>query len=359
MWTLCPKEEPALTILLVNLGMSLTQRRKVTGGTILHHWASSNGSFDQDTVPVIELLLAKGADLEALDKFGLTPLNVAAIGYPYDGSEVHHCIRPNEPALRYLLALEDTSLLEKINALELAGAVLLLLNGDNRNSISQAFQYWNEALNLREGSIPKVSLNADKNVHWRTVEWTTRIELEQLQHHSPVNRKMQAILVARRILSHVSSKALERYLWNSIVSFYFLRQFPRNRHIEQLEMFWIMLEGARVTDLLDNKLWTMVVKINDCIVWYLKKLKEEQNPILTSDVLKLSLELICDTDRSHLDAGMIRNPFNTRFFRGIPLIQPMHTIYNFVNILSESPEMVTQEIKSCLYRFIKGDGRDQ
>jgi len=62
---------------------------------------------------------------------------------------------------------EEYSLSEKIDALELAGAKLLFHYRDE-SSISQAFQYWNEALDLREtaqGPIPKVPLNSTNVFH--------------------------------------------------------------------------------------------------------------------------------------------------------------------------------------------------
>ncbi len=363
MWELCSKQEPALSILLIELGVNLTQRSPEMDKSVLHYWASSCGSFDEDPVPVVELILAKGTDLKALDKCGLTPLNVAAMGFSYNLTVGD----PNEPVLRYLLNRNEISLSEKIDALELTGAMVLIFSLVDK-SVSQAFQYWYEAQDLRDsGSIPKVPLEVNNKISWRTAEWTTRDQLQEIQKLPKFpDILLQGILVARRIFSCISSRALAIYLWFRA----FFRRFESYQYMNDnntdhqrmlLEVGWIMLEGARVTDLRDDDLFWMVIKINDYIVLYLKRLKQEQSSTLTSKMLQLSLELISETDRSHLE-GVDYGPSHFNWYTDANdrnEIEPMKTIYNFVTILSESPEMVTHEIKSCLHQFVKRDGRDQ
>lgn len=363
MWLLCNKEEPALAILLIECGMSLaprspdfkiTEMRFPASKTILHHWVTSP---NKDAVSVVKLLLDKSVDLKALDYWGLTPLNAAVIGY-YNGIGYHYSshMNPNELVLRYLLQREEYSLLEKIDALELAGAMMLLEKEDDV-SISKAFLYWNDALDLRESaqeSIPKVSLTVSTNVHWRAIEWTTRDQLQELRHRPFSERKIQAILVARRILHRIGTRrstALERYLWGHFVwSMDKMRLVDENRSNETLEISWIMLEGARETDLLVgyHLFNSMIVQIIDRIVVSLRKLKNEQSPIFNSETLKLSLELISDRDRlSHLEKPDALKRLN------MP-----DSICKFIALLSGSPEMMIREITSCFHRFIKQDEQD-
>ncbi len=249
MWTLC-EDEPDLVMLLINLGMSLTQRcteRK----TIWHHWASSQ---NEGAVFVVELLLEKGADHKAVDYYGITPLNAAAFfrychaisGFSYAPHE-----NPNEPVLRHLLQREEYSLLEKIDALELVGA-MILIEKEDEVSVSKALQYWNDALNLRESaqeSIPKILVNANNIIHWWIIEWTTRDQLEELQQRLD-DMKIQAILVIRRILSRTNSTAHHSsYLWGDFIHYYCTSLLDSERFSELLDICWIMLEGASLPSL--------------------------------------------------------------------------------------------------------------
>lgn len=137
MWMLCCKENVARH-LLVDLGLSLMQQFPGKNYAALHHFTSSqsyDNPFDEDAARIVELFLAKGADLKARDIHGLTPLNVAAIGSRNNGSQ--EC--PNVSVLRYLLGREEVSLSEKIDALELAGA-MILLRPQNDQLISQALK---------------------------------------------------------------------------------------------------------------------------------------------------------------------------------------------------------------------------
>jgi len=122
MWMLCHDLDVEVD-LLTKFAVSLTQQFPGKNCAALHFFASSNCSAYGNAVPIVELLLSKGVDPKALDFYGLTPLNVAAIGYRVDYG-MH--LGPNEPVLRYFLKREDTSLVEKIDALELAGAMTLL-----------------------------------------------------------------------------------------------------------------------------------------------------------------------------------------------------------------------------------------
>lgn len=324
------------TSLIIDLGVRLTRQFPGKNLAVLHYWTSS------DNVRFIELLLGAGADLKSLDYYGFNTLNMAAIGF--DGK--------NESVLRYLLARDEFSLSEKVLALELVGAMILLKATDD-SIPSEAFRFWIESLNLRENAqgsiVPKVSLNVESNVAWRSVEWTTREELVQLQHGSLGQMKIQAILVARRILSSISSKALACDIWFDHVESYYSDLFCEDRFTEVLEIYWIFLEGARVAgDLSDRDLWEKVADATSCIIDALLELEQEQN--LNSETLNLSFELIFNEMHNRWPTQAQLDHCNRT---------PMSAIYQLVLILLRSPaEMATEEIKEFLRRFVERDSRN-
>jgi len=350
-------DQPDVTLLLIELGMSVTQKSYLTDITLLHRWAASS---DPAAISIIELALSKGADVKVLSNHRISPLNMAAIGLPSNEFTLiipfsYHS--PNDPVLRLLLNRCEYSLSEKIDALELAGA-MLILNKIDESSISQAFQYWNEALDLREsaqGSIPKVPVNPTNIVHWRAVEWTTKDQLRELQIHPSVDRiKMQqAILVAQRILSRMSYEALLGYLWYELASNYCGALYFGNHISELLDVCWVVFEGARLHDTRQWMLyWYSLEKLTAILLAGLKKLKIDRNPILSSETLMLSLELITDTDISHLPGR--QSALALRKHTGY-----MYVIYDLISMISELPEMITPEIKSCLERFVRRNGRNK
>ncbi len=356
LWTLCPRNEPALMMLLINLGMSLTQQCPLTGNTVLHHWASGCGpALNKDSVAVVELLLANGADLKALNNCGFTPLNVAAIGSSSNKLHGH----PNDPVLRCLFHRDDINPFEKIDALELAGAIILLAQGFQSKFIHLAFQYWNEAQDLRESSqglIPKVPWSESiNNVPWKTTEWTTRTQLVELENNplsytSSYKRKFQAILVSRRILSRISSKAFVHHLWEGPTQ----RFYSDLKGAEELDVCWALLEGARaVTDPVDDDLREMIVKISCRLVSTLKKLQTYRSPVLNSETLKLSLQLVSDRNTSPFAI----NEEDHRVFPNCLSVAPLCTVYELFTILAENKEIMTNEIKHCLHLIVKRDDR--
>jgi len=186
--------------------------------------------------------------------------------------------------------------LEKLNALELAGATMILLNlRGSYTCISHGLEYWNEAQTLRnsaQGSIPKVPWKVNSIIPWRAVEWTTRDELRELQHRLLAEKEIQALLVGRRILSRISPRALVHHLWHGFIRSYSYDLVSANRYTELLNTCWIMLEGADGHDLDGNDpLWSMIIDVTSILVCTLLKLGTDRNPILNLDTLKLSLKL--------------------------------------------------------------------
>lgn len=87
------------------------------------------------------LLSQYGGDLNARGDTGLSVILAAAHG---DG----RC--PDLPVLKYLLEKEGIHQNDKIDALEMTGAVLLGCD-DNHDKFPLAFEYWRRALALRQG----------------------------------------------------------------------------------------------------------------------------------------------------------------------------------------------------------------
>lgn len=178
---------------LINRGVELEQLRDpLTNGTVLHYWAAGRGidnsHHQEESLTVIKLLVDNGADLLAQDVNGFTPILCAANG--------HLGQRPNLKVLDFLLETYYFNQLEKIEALELAGAVIL---GDAGNApiYYKAFEYWRHALHLRNirledgrrGPIQKTMLNLESV---RTTEWTSLTQLEHVIEH-PDDYVMQCV----------------------------------------------------------------------------------------------------------------------------------------------------------------------
>ncbi len=168
---------------------------------------------------------------------------------------------------------------------------------------------------------------------------------------------LQAILVTRRILFRTNTKGFVHvyHLWDS---FQLLPpSVPSHRFTELLNIYRIMLEEVRFFPQRDARLCSTFIEIIDLLVFFMKTLNdEEQSPIVNSESLKHSLELISDIDQFHLP-GMDGNLLVDWFAHWNWHIQPM--IYELLTILSVNPEMITYEIKSCFHQVVKRDGCDR
>jgi len=208
-------------LMFINNGMDLTWRDPLKNGTILHYWAGTpfnyHNSNQENSLAVVKLLIEKGTDLLAVNSLGYTPLLEAATGR--DGE----C--PNLVVLDFLLERDEYSRLEKIEAMELTGAVIL---GNVHHLLThlflKAFDYWRKALQLRQmdvegfDHIQKTPLNL-KTVC--TTEWATSEELEDVIEH-PETYMIQSFLVRLRIFSYRSWEAVTNLFWFCIEKFGFV-----------------------------------------------------------------------------------------------------------------------------------------
>jgi len=234
---------------LINQGMDLTQRGSHKNETVMHHWASGPyKTAEDDSLGVVKLLIEKGADLKAVNTWGFTPLLEAA--------NDRHGHRPNLKVLDFLLEREDYSRAEKIEAMELAGAVILQNTG-NASLFHIAFDYWRKTLHLRRqikvddsGFIEKPRLNL-KSV--RITEWNTSADLDDVIGY-PEIFLIQSFLVRLRIFSFKSWDALQSLMnWFTFMNIFFRQLQKQRRFFDICDFIWATLETLLSrSDLLKN-----------------------------------------------------------------------------------------------------------
>ncbi len=237
------------TTLLINHGLDLSQRDpKGSKKTILHHWCSRSSwcskcccgpegiITEEETLVIVKLLINKGVDLTAPDSEGFTPILCAAAGGTTKGP-------PNFDCLDFLLKRDEISRLDKINAMELAGALILSDEKDPKCLLNHdiAFEYWRKALQLRQmetdSAIEKIPLNI-KSIN--TIEWVTSAQLEHVIQH-PSEYLIQSLLVELRIYSGLKRENFNFLLWGYLKSRCDQRG-QLHRAIEFLNVFLAILE---------------------------------------------------------------------------------------------------------------------
>ena len=157
----------------------------------------------------VQSLMNGEGDVHIRDNTGRTVILYAAY---YDGKS------PNLDLLDILLERGDIPREDKIDALEMAGAVLLVKEEKSEDDVALAFRYWRRALTLRllntEDSrpiykVPTKSMNGSLN-EWSTLEDLLRIELDPSQHLT------QSLLVQLRIFSSLGWRAVYQHVHPSI-----------------------------------------------------------------------------------------------------------------------------------------------
>jgi len=170
------------------------------GNTILHHWIDMvsycHKIIDKETffVDVVNLLIASGLDLTARSKNGFTPILTAAILIKLDvGEPTGSCLPTLLSILDLLLVNDNIDATDKIDAMELAGAQLLLALEPEKAS-----HYWKKAMDLRKKEeIRKIPLQTNGQV----VEWQTHQQLEDVIQDKSVHW-IQATLAGLRICAN-------------------------------------------------------------------------------------------------------------------------------------------------------------
>jgi len=289
---------------LINHGLDLAMRSPYRGQTVLHYYASHKVITcitEEDSLTIIKLLLSKGADAHAKDEWGFSVILLVASQILLD--------RPgyNMTILEYLLERDEISREEKIEALELAGA--LLLSGVwmlQPSQPSKAFDVWRRALRLRQietegiGPIIKTPLVQLRGVK---KEWITLAELEDIS-SSPSQYEIQSLLVKLRIFSSKSWIAVESLLIRCFDRKYSLEPLllVKDRRDLVLNILWAMLGSIRLFDPHELELWDWTVKITKCLITNLIIYPEIHGPwINEAIVIETSIRLIVATDQYHLE----------------------------------------------------------
>jgi len=274
---------------LINHGLILNQRNR-KGQTILHVWTDFRQFrvTEEESLAVIKLILEKGADylLMARDYCGLTPILEAVLS-EY-GEET------NETVLNFLLENDSIDRLEKIDALELACAVIRV-----RNSSPLAFEHWRRALRLRMNQDPPLHKIPLKLKSGLTKEWTTSEELEQVIQH-PSEHDIQSILVQLRILSSRSCRGICYAIHDICKNGNCWNILEQGRYVELLDILWAMLELMRRDDPAKSEFDETTVLVYNCLISTLLKMKTNSSVLLNAAIIRTSLNLILLTDRFNL-----------------------------------------------------------
>ncbi len=191
---------PKATRLLIELGMSLVQQSSHLKRTVLHHLVADR----HEDVEFLQFLLEKGADLQARDVNGLTPIMAAALGS--NPNLFGHSI-PNIILLNHLLEIEDISILEKINALEVAAACLLCYEHPTHDP----FELLARAKDLRHRANCPLILKITVNGH--AAEWITSLYNQPGIQQRSSEFHIQSALIRFRILSTISWGAVNEHAW--------------------------------------------------------------------------------------------------------------------------------------------------
>jgi len=275
---------------LIKLGMSVTQKCP-SGRTVLHNLACH--FFIENLEDFIQLLLKKEANLNARENAGLTPIMTAAIGNNFV---------PNISFLNYLLQREEIPTKDKIDALEVAAAVIFGFEM-NVDLFHVAFDYLAQAHHLRS---QESLFTPEAPINGRAIEWITSADyLQNIQQHSYAEFKMQTIVVRFRIYSAMSWKAVYHGLWSHINLFNIPKLEVNNLHDQLLDISLTMLETIRrfksTTGLHEEGIWISTVEAVETLARTLEKLRSEGSQLFSNENLTTSLDLVLDTYQIQLD----------------------------------------------------------
>ena len=196
-WTGIASHSVNLTTLLVHHGMTLVLPN-LSGETVLHHWANLGRKNGKDPLTLVKLLVEKGANIMIRDKKGNTPI-LAAVA------------TRNWTVIDFLMENDGLDRTEKIHALEMAAALILMESDEYDSHVERAREYLCRSFILREEKPDPILITPLTLESGRTIEWTTTAEVEAgIQ--NPKEYKIQAYLARLR-------KGVER---SSFAGFYIL-----------------------------------------------------------------------------------------------------------------------------------------
>jgi len=285
-------------IKLINQGMDLGQRSSFFKETVLHYWAGGHCfsklamddgfSHQEDSLRVVKLLIEKGADPLASNNWGFTPLLEAAKG-PYRGE------LPNLKVLDFLLETNEYSRSQNIEAMELAGTVILQ-NVKNVSLFPKAFDYWRKALRLRQMDVKETGCIEDLRYNKKNLqitEWANSVELEDVI-ENPDKFTIKAFFVRLRIFSSKLWRAINFLFESAIHEDCFKQPLYQDRFVETFDNLWAILETLLSrSDLEGNKdahwkIGRVVKRLIEVFTFF-----EKDSPdFWTEEIIKTSLDVM-------------------------------------------------------------------
>lgn len=326
----------ALT-LLIELGMSVTQPCSHLGRTLLQHLV---GPVRIEDVNFIDFIIAKGADSTVRDKEGITPIMSAAIG---------NYRVPNILILEHLLKKRNIPVIDKIEALEMAAAVLLGRE-ENGEYFERIFNFLDRANYFRTEEnwllTPEIPING------RAVEWITTDR--RLIQQSPSEYFTQSLLMRFRILSSKSWGAVYRHLWVSIWDYMNADfcSFTQQRQFDHLfGILWTMLETIARFDQCEKGIWSTTHQVIEWLKFTLRTLREKNgfDPSFYPNCLKKSMILISATHLITLDDDCNY---------GDRINDYMYSVHEVISMLARLPnDQMGQEVLDSLHTIVSKHGR--
>lgn len=323
--------------LLVEHGMSIEQRCPILGRTLLHHMAGPANEFDDEKI--VQLLLERGEDPRMKDKNGLTPIMIAAIGTN---------ILPNMSILKFLMKRHDIPNMDKIEALEVATAILLSCE-TNLIHAHDIRYCLSEAQTLRE--IEGIRLVSKTPVNGRAVEWATSSDFEHIQHR-PLELGVQSVLIRLRIFSTRIWETVYRYLVPYVFMTLQYSLTQQQQYTQILDISWTMLETALRFDPTAFRMNRVRVSALQKLIDTLMDLKSTRDPLFNFETLKTSFKLFSSAFQSlffayRSDSGRISCDFGT--------------LRKLISILVGLPDVTIQPIAIYLNEIVSqnNEAKDQ
>jgi len=327
---------------LVDYGLDLN-RRTLKGDTILHHFSSWPGVGacieKEELLGVVQLLLNRMDDPHSKGAMGFTPIMRSA----YDG---------NFDVLDFLLDRNDINREEKINALELAGAVQLRFGTCSVGCKEKAYHYWYRSLQLRldtDGCGPMIKARKILK-SGRVKEWVTLEEMEDVVYYSS-EHQIQSFRVGMRILSGISWDAVKdfidefgRLLWP--YSRYIINYQPSIK--QKIHVLWETLDTICCFDVRENDILSIVLSTVERLIQTLQKLGRD-DPLMNDETMKTSYELILKTEQFHLKNWESINPHCINKYT--------RSMFQLTKMLTGLPKMVSKANMEILSKLVRNFDR--
>jgi len=339
MWLNVDTPDGQIITLLVQFGLNLSQRSPSPRGlTPLHIWAGEyNVQHEDMSLDVVKMLLERGSDIQARDYDGFSVILTAAQGNDN---------MPNFPVLNYLLERDDISRTDKIDALELAGAVILG-NEENHERFPLALHYWSRALALRAEGRPLYKTPI-KSKNKQLSEWSTTEDLLQIE-QDPSQREVQSLLVRLRIFSSISWRAVHLDYLPYFME-YLNKEVDENHTLSQmLDFSCVTLEKIVRFYPIERELQSEASKIMNELVSTIFALPKDDSFFnsFNSPAFKTFFELVLMTDLYFTDG------------KKDAIVDDSHiqNLTFFFTILARRPEMITEDMNQSLKQILRRDSR--